>query len=196
MINDHSVLELKTEARQQFIDVTDWVEETVRQVGLGQGIATVFTQHTSCCVLIQEESEDVTYWNVQYILQDTLNALQKIAPPARHEGQYLHPGPVHIRNAAELRGEEPAWGLNTDGHIIGSLLGRVQVVPVTDSATLGEFGAFYFGDRFDSPERARVRVHLLGEDDTARAGGAKLNQAARMLTTQSIWERRISGRAL
>jgi secondary thiamine-phosphate synthase enzyme len=166
MINDHSFLELKTEARQQFIDVTDWVKETVRQVGLGQGIATVFTQHTSCCVLIQEESEDVTYWNVQYILQDTLNALQKIVPPARHEGQYLHPGPVHIRNAAELRGEEPAWGLNTDGHIIGSLIGRVQVVPVSESGlTLGEFGRLYFGD-LDStrPRERKVRVHLLGEE--------------------------------
>src|ERR1700689_146808 len=128
MINDHSVLELKTEARQQFIDVTDWVTDTARQAGLGQGIVTVFTQHTSCCVLIQEESEDVTYWNVQYILQDTLNALQKIVPPR----------PVHIRNAAELRGEEPAWGLNTDGHSIGSLIGRVQVIPVSDgSLTLG-----------------------------------------------------------
>jgi secondary thiamine-phosphate synthase enzyme len=165
MINHHSVLELKTEARQQFVDATDWVQETVRQVGLRQGIATVFTQHTSCCVLLQEESEDVTYWNVQYILQDTLNALQQIVPPARHEGQYLHPGPIHIRNAAELRGEEPAWGLNTDGHIIGSLLGRVQVVPVTDrDLTLGEFGRLYFGD-LDStrPRERKLRVHLLGE---------------------------------
>jgi thiamine phosphate synthase YjbQ (UPF0047 family) len=87
-------------------------------------------------------------------------------PPARHEGQYLHPGPVHIRNAAELRGEEPAWGLNTDGHIIGSLIGRVQVVPVSDGGlTLGEFGRLYFGD-LDStrPRERKLRVHLLGEE--------------------------------
>jgi thiamine phosphate synthase YjbQ (UPF0047 family) len=72
---------------------------------------------------------------------------------------------VHIRNAAELRGEEPAWGLNTDGHIIGSLLGRMQVVPVTDDEpTLGEFGRLYFGD-LDStrPRERKLRVHLLGE---------------------------------
>jgi thiamine phosphate synthase YjbQ (UPF0047 family) len=82
MINYHSVLELKTKARQQFTDVTDWVTETVGQAGLGQGIVTVFTQYTSCCVLIQEESEDVTYRDVQYIL----NALRLIVPPVRHEG--------------------------------------------------------------------------------------------------------------
>src|ERR1700677_306249 len=166
MINYHSVLELKTKARQQFTDVTDWVTETVGEAGLGQGIVTVFTQHTSCCVLIQEESEDVTYRDVQYILQDTLNALRLIVPPVRNEGQYLHPGPVHIRNAAELRGEEPAWGLNTDGHIIGSLLGRMQVVPVSENdLTLGEFGRLYFGD-LDStrPRERKLRVHLLGEE--------------------------------
>jgi thiamine phosphate synthase YjbQ (UPF0047 family) len=125
----------------------------------------VFTQHTSCCVLIQEESEDVTYWDVQYILQDTLDALQKLVPPTRHEGQYLHPGPIHIRNAAELRGEKPAWGLNTDAHIIGSLLGRSQVVPVRDGALmLGEFGRLYFGDLDSTRPRTRqVGVHLLGE---------------------------------
>jgi secondary thiamine-phosphate synthase enzyme len=165
MINGHDALEVMTEARPQFVDVTDWVADSVRQAGLRQGIATVFTQHTSCCVLIQEESEDVTYWDMQYILQDTLDALQKLVPPARHEGQYLHPGPIHIRNAAELRDEKPAWGLNTDAHIIGSLLGRSQVVPVSDGALmLGEFGRLYFGDLDSTRPRARqVGVHLLGE---------------------------------
>ena len=111
------------------------------------GIAVAYSQHTSCCVLLQEESEDATYYGTQYILQDTLNVLAKIAPPTRHENQYLHPGPIHIRNAAELRDELPQWGLNTDGHIISSILGRSETVPVQDGRlVLGEFGRVYFGD--------------------------------------------------
>jgi thiamine phosphate synthase YjbQ (UPF0047 family) len=99
------------------------------------------------------------------LLQDTLNVFAKIAPPTRHEGQYLHPGPIHIRNAGELRNELPEWGLNTDGHIISSILGRSEVIPVVGGElVLGEFGRVYFGD-LDSV-RARVRtVHfqILGD---------------------------------
>jgi secondary thiamine-phosphate synthase enzyme len=151
---------VSTPARQEFFDVTDRLLDFVAESGLEDGIAMTYTQHTSCCVFIQEESEDVTYYGTQLILQDTLNVFAKIAPPARNEGQYLHPGPIHIQNAAELRGEHPSWGLNTDGHIISSVLGRSATIPVVSrSAVLGEFGRVYFGDL--DPVRARERTVFL-----------------------------------
>jgi secondary thiamine-phosphate synthase enzyme len=165
VINSHATFTLETKARQQFLDVTDRVTEIVRAADMAEGIVVVYSQHTSCCVLIQEESEDTTYWGTQLVLQDTLNVLAKIAPPTRHEGQYLHPGPIHIENAARLRDERPEWGLNTDGHIISSLLGRSETVPVTaGKPTLGEFGRIYFGDLDSVRARTRtIRVHILGE---------------------------------
>jgi len=148
---------IATPARQEFFDITDQVAALVAESSIATGIVIAYTQHTSCCVLIQEESEDVTYYGTQMILQDTLNVFAKIAPPARNEGQYLHPGPIHIKNAAELRGELPSWGLNTDGHIISSILGRSETIPVQEGLpVLGEFGRVYFGD-LDSV-RARDRV--------------------------------------
>lgn len=151
---------IDTPARQEFFDLTRQFQEFVSGSGVVDGIAVVYTAHTSCCVLLQEESEDTTYYGTQLILQDTLNVLAKIAPPARHEGQYLHPGPTHIRNAAELRDEHPSWGLNTDGHIISSILGRSETVPVQDSAPLlGEFGRVYFGDLDAVRSRTRI-VHF------------------------------------
>jgi secondary thiamine-phosphate synthase enzyme len=151
---------VETPARQEFFDVTARLEEFVAETGVTDGIAVVYSAHTSCCVLLQEESEDTTYYGTQLLLQDTLNVFAKIAPPTRHEGQYLHPGPIHIRNAGELRDELPAWGLNTDGHIISSILGRSETIPiVAGQLVLGEFGRVYFGD-LDSV-RARTRtVHL------------------------------------
>src|SRR5580693_1057678 len=84
----------------------------------------------------------------------TLNAFAKIAAPVRHEGQYLHPGPIHIANAARLRNEKPEWGLNTDGHIISSILGRSETIPVVDKQLiLGEFGRIYFADLDSVRER-------------------------------------------
>lgn len=156
---------VETPARQEFFDVTDRLHDFVREAGVRQGIALVSTAHTSCCVILQEESEDVTYFGTQLILQDTLNVLAKIVPPTRHENQYLHPGPIHIRNARELRDELPAWGLNTDGHIISSILGRSETVPVVDGeAVLGEFGRVYFGDLDAVRGRSRtVHLQLLGD---------------------------------
>ncbi|GAA5149724.1 hypothetical protein GCM10025768_13300 [Microbacterium pseudoresistens] len=153
-------ISVSTPARQEFFDITDEVLRVVAESGLAEGLVQAFTPHTSCCVLIQEESEDITYYGTQLLLQDTLNVFAKIAPPARHEGQYLHPGPIHIKNAAELRGEHPSWGLNTDGHIISSIVGRSESIPVVEGApVLGEFGRVYFGD-LDSV-RARERTVLL-----------------------------------
>jgi secondary thiamine-phosphate synthase enzyme len=165
VINLHYSFTLETEARQQFIDVTDNVLSFVAESGMDSGSVSVYSQHTSCCVIIQEESEDVTYYNVQFLLQDTLNVLSALVPPTRHEGQYLHPGPIHIENAAKLRGEKPEWGLNTDGHILSSILGRSETVPVIDhKLMLGEFGRIYFGDLDSVRARTRtLRVHVFGE---------------------------------
>jgi len=156
----HGCFEIETPARPEFFDVTTQFEEFVAGTGVRDGLAVAYSAHTSCCVVLQEESEDVTYYGTQLLLQDTLNVFAKIAPPTRHEGQYLHPGPIHIRNAGELRDELPEWGLNTDGHIISSILGRSETVPLVDGAlVLGEFGRVYFGD-LDSV-RARTRtVHF------------------------------------
>jgi secondary thiamine-phosphate synthase enzyme len=160
MLAHHGSFAIETPARQEFFDVTRQFEEFVAGTKARDGLAVAYSAHTSCCVVLQEESEDLTYYGTQLLLQDTLNVLAKIAPPTRHEGQYLHPGPVHIRNAAELRDELPEWGLNTDGHIISSILGRSETVPLVDGALLlGEFGRVYFGD-LDSV-RARTRtVHF------------------------------------
>ena len=160
MVSSSLSVTVGTPARQEFFDLTHDFQEFVSGSGVTAGIALAYTAHTSCCLLLQEESEDTTYYGTQLILQDTLNVLAKIAPPTRHEGQYLHPGPVHIQNAAALRDEHPSWGLNTDGHIISSILGRSESVPVQDGApVLGEFGRIYFGDL--DAVRARTRtVHF------------------------------------
>ena len=148
-----------------FEDLTEAVRAIVREQAVTTGLVTVFSQHTSCGVFIQEESEDVTYWGTQLILQDLVNIFETLVPTCRHEGQYLHPGPVHIANAVRLRAEKKEWGLNTDAHLRSVLLGRSETVPIVDGEpTLGEFGRIYFAD-FDHtrPRERTVRVHILGE---------------------------------
>lgn len=161
----HETLAIQTRHGIHFEDVTDRVNEIVRTSGVRNGITVVFSQHTSCSVLIQEDSEGVTYTNTPLILQDTINCLEKIIPDCKYEGQYLHPGTYHTEQAAKLRDELPEWCLNTDGHIRSCLLGRSESIPLVDGAlTLGEFGRIYFADLDQTRERERtVRVQIVGE---------------------------------
>lgn len=153
----HDSCKIQSDRRPTFHDVTKQAAECVSDSGIRDGLLTVFSQHTTCSVFIQEQSDDVNYWGTQFVLQDMVDGLAKIFPTCSTEGQYLHPGPLHIKIAGEERQEEAFWSLNTDAHLRSVLLGRSVCVPVIDGVLqLGEFGRIYFAD-FDQV-RARERT--------------------------------------
>lgn len=160
----HEVFNIVSDRRPTFHPVTDQVKEIVEKSGIKNGILIVFSQHTTCSVMIQEASDDVNYWGTELLMQDLVNALEKIIPTCKTEGDYLHPGPEHIKEAVK-RNEEPFWSLNTDAHLRSILMGRSVSIPVVDGQMqLGEFGRIYFAD-FDQV-RARERivtVQIVGE---------------------------------
>lgn len=150
--------------RPTFTDVTDRVEGILAESGIEDGLLVVFSQHTTCSVIIQEASDDVNYWGTDLLMQDLVNVFEKIIPTCLSEGHYLHPGPKHI-TAAAGRDELPSWSLNTDAHLRSVILGRSVTVPVTNARMiLGEFGRIYFVDFDQVRARERtVRVHIIGE---------------------------------
>lgn len=156
---------IETEAKPTFHDVTDKVREIAARSGIRNGIVAVYSQHTTCSVMIQEESHDSTYDGTKFLLQDLLDVFQKMIPSCRREGQYLHPGPEHIKHATENLDELAVWSLNTDAHLRSCLMGRSETIPLVDGRLeLGEFGQIHFID-FDSV-RAReriVRTQIVGE---------------------------------
>ncbi len=147
-----------------FRDVTAEVSRVLEESGIANGILLVYSQHTTCSILIQEASDDVDYWGTELLMRDLVTVFDQLIPVCRTEGQYRHPGPKHIE-AALGRKEEAAWSLNTDAHLRSVILGRSQSVPVTDGAmTLGDFGRIYFADWDHSRTRERtVRVQIVGE---------------------------------
>jgi len=161
----HEIINVETGQRVSFDDITERVQEIVAKSGIENGLVNVFSQHTSCSVFLQEDSEDMTYWHTPLILQDMINVLEKVIPTCQYEGQYLHPGPVHSRNAMELRDEKSEWLLNTDGHLRSVLVGRSETIPLLEGEmTLGEFGRIYFSDMDQTRGRERkVRVQIIGE---------------------------------
>jgi len=160
----HNFFKIQSDRRPTFHDVTEQVEEILTKSGINNGILVVFSQHTTCSVLIQEASDDVNYWGTDLLMQDLVTVLENIIQTCRTEGQYLHPGPKHIEAAAG-RNELPSWSLNTDAHLRSVILGRSVTVPVEDGRmVLGEFGCIYFADFDQVRARERfVRVQIVGE---------------------------------
>ena len=160
----HKTFKIQSAIRPTIQDVTEQVEQVLNGSGIENGILVVFSQHTTCSVLIQEASDDLDYWGTDFLMQDLVGVLEKIIPTCQTQGQYLHPGPMHIK-AAQGRDELPSWSLNTDAHLRSVILGRSVTVPVEDGAmVLGDFGRIYFADFDQVRARERlVRVQIIGE---------------------------------
>ena len=160
----HGSFKIQSDRRPTFDDVTDQVSALLEQGKIKDGIVLVYSQHTTCSVMIQEAADDVNYWGTDLLMQDLVNVLERIIPTCRTEGQYLHPGPKHIE-AARGRDELPNWSLNTDAHLRSVLLGRSVSIPLLDGQMmLGEFGRIYFADFDQVRARERtVRVQVVGD---------------------------------
>jgi secondary thiamine-phosphate synthase enzyme len=158
-------IDIQSEARVTFHDLTDEVGSLLEASGITAGLAVVSSPHTTCSVIIQEQSHDTTYLGVEYLMQDLTDVLRRVVPDCTAEGQYLHPGPEHILGAIRDRAEEAWWSLNVDAHLRSVILGRSQTVPVVGGAlALGEFGRIYFADFDQMRARARqVLVTFMGE---------------------------------
>ena len=162
----HSTVEVSSPLRKpMFHEVTDAALAAVAASGVRNGTITVYSAHTTCSVIIQEEAHDTLYDGTKFLLQDMLNRLEELAPTCRQEGQYLHPGPKHIEHATRNLGEEAVWSLNTDAHIRSAFIGRGETIPIVDGRVqLGEFGRIYFVDFDGTRERTRtVHFQVMGE---------------------------------
>ncbi|MBV9546699.1 MAG: YjbQ family protein, partial [Chloroflexi bacterium] len=69
-------LMLETREPIQFLDITDEVLDLVRDVGLRQGVVTIFSRHTTAAVCIQEDEP--------LLLEDLREFLQRSAPAHAH----------------------------------------------------------------------------------------------------------------
>ena len=147
-----------------FHSVTDQVNEILTRAKIKSGICVVYSRHTTCTVIIDEDSIDRAYTGLTYLQQDLTDVFEKIIPTCRKEGQYMHPGPLATVFADE-NGEDKPGTLNTDGHLRSSIMGRSESIPVIDGKLeLGNFGHIYFID-FDHtrPRERTVVVQIIGE---------------------------------
>jgi secondary thiamine-phosphate synthase enzyme len=122
-----------------FVDVTREVSAVVEKSGIQVGLCTVFVQHTSASLLIQENADPA-------VLRDLERWMSEVAPESRrweHDAEGPDDMPAHARSALTRTSETIPVGK-------GGLL-------------LGTWQALYLWEHRASPHTRRLLVHVAGE---------------------------------
>jgi secondary thiamine-phosphate synthase enzyme len=125
--------------RRAFVNITNQVEECLRESGIQEGLCLVNAMHITASVFINDNESglhhDYEVW------------LEKLAP---HEptDQYQH----------NRTGED-----NADAHMKRQVMGREVVVAITNGALdFGPWESIFYGE-FDGRRRKRALVKIIGE---------------------------------
>ena len=148
-----------------FHDVTPDVNAIIEESGIKNGFCLVYSHHTTCSVMMQEQSHDTTYFGLEYLQQDLCNIMEKIIPTCRTERQYMYPGPKDVIEGEKAGDPGPWASLNTEAHLRSVICGRSESLIVDDGKLdCGRFGAVYFVDWDQVRARERtVWVQVIGE---------------------------------
>tara|TARA_B110000014_G_C20099792_1_gene577075 strand:- start:837 stop:1292 length:456 start_codon:yes stop_codon:yes gene_type:complete len=147
MPNRFFCLEITTECFHDFIDITDWVKQCVESANISEGIAIVFSKHTTTAITINE--------NEPLLIQDMKDFLDRCCPK---DSDYGHNN-FDIRTVNMNEDESP----NAHSHLQHMLLGSSEVIPIVDKKLL--FGQYQsvFCIELDRPRRREVVVQILGD---------------------------------
>ncbi len=128
------MIEIRTSKRVEIIDITSEVQKEVDKSGVKDGIAVVYTQHTTTAIIINE--------NESGLKEDIVFVLDKLIP--RGAG-YMHD---EIDN-------------NADSHLRAIFLGNSVVVPITNGKLdLGTWQRIMFVE-LDGPRTRRIIVKAI-----------------------------------
>ncbi|WP_367355651.1 secondary thiamine-phosphate synthase enzyme YjbQ [Mesotoga sp.] len=125
---------VKTSLRNQLIDITDLVIQSVTASEASRGLVNVFVPHTTAAITINENSDPDVVHDILHWMVDT------------------------IPNSSEFKHLEG----NSDAHIKATLVGSSISIPFSDrSLLLGTWQCVYFCE-FDGPRNREIIVTVVG----------------------------------
>jgi len=128
-------INVRSSQRSEFIDITEKINEVLKDEGIISGVCYVYVPHTTAAVTINEGADPSVHRDIQ-------NALARLIP---HEMNYSH------REG------------NADAHIKSSIIGTSQLVIIDEGRlVLGTWQAVYFCE-FDGPRHRRVTLKLIAD---------------------------------
>lgn len=124
-------IEVTTKSRDQFLNITNAVQEAAFQLGITNGVITVYTPHTTCGVTINENADPD-------VISDLLGHLDRAVPWRSPDYQHR--------------------GGNAAAHIKSSLIGSsVSIIVESSKIKLGVWQAVYLCE-FDGPRNREVWI--------------------------------------
>ncbi|WP_034629668.1 secondary thiamine-phosphate synthase enzyme YjbQ [Desulfotruncus alcoholivorax] len=127
------VLEIRTEEREQFIDITSQINRIIRAGEVKNSLCNVYVPHTTAGVTINEGADPS-------VVFDILTYLRQLVPESNN---YTH-----------MEG-------NSHAHIKTLLTGSEKTIPVQNgSLQLGTWQKVFFCE-FDGPRRRKIIVTLV-----------------------------------
>jgi secondary thiamine-phosphate synthase enzyme len=126
-------IRVRTREREELVDITEEVNAAVRRSGVGEGLAYIWSLHTTCSVTVNEGADPD-------VARDLVVALAGLAP---RQGDYLH-----------------AEG-NSDAHVKTSLFGPGMALIVEDGAILLGTWQRVFLAEWDGPRERTLVVRVL-----------------------------------
>jgi secondary thiamine-phosphate synthase enzyme len=144
-------IDLVTERRFDVVDVTDDCLSLLEASGIQQGTLTVYSQHTTCAVKINERET--------CFLEDLRLFMESLVPA----GAYYRHDDFEIRDPETLAGSPEEEPVNGHSHIKQMLLGSAsESVPVVDGVlALGRWQRIMFIE-LDQSRPRRVRLQVQG----------------------------------
>jgi len=128
-------LQITSNSQVEMIDISAEVCRVIRDARVADGMAVVFTPHTTAAITINENADpDVCY--------DMLMAINKIVP--------MQDGYHHLEG-------------NSAAHLKSSLFGASETLIIKNGeVVLGTWQGIYFCE-FDGPRRRRVQIQVVGQ---------------------------------
>ena len=143
--------DLQTSGCGDVIDVTQDVRGAVGKSGVQNGMAVVYTPHTTCTVLINERESG--------FIKDFQDMLESLVPK---DGPYYRHDDLTIRT--EGLEDDPHEFPNGHSHCRAALIGAAsQSIPIVDgNLLLGRYQSIFFCE-LDRAKPRKVFIQVMGE---------------------------------
>ena len=140
-------IDIETSKAPEFIDITAQVLEFLRQSKISDGLAIIYSKHTTAAIRINE--------NEPLLLQDMEDFIERISP---RTASYRH-NDFSIRTVNMTANEYP----NGHAHCQHLLFGSSENIPIIEGdLQIGQWQRIFLVE-LDMPRPREVIVQILGE---------------------------------
>ena len=129
-------LNISTENRYQLVDITEKVEQIVKESKIENGLVLVFVPHSTCGIVLTE--------NEKGLKNDWLKIFKKLTSGIDFEHN-------KIDN-------------NADSHLLSGLIGQGKVLPIKDGKIIRGTWQQIFLAEFDGPRERKVIVEIIAKN--------------------------------